>query len=483
METVNKPDVRRLAPAAQYVRMSTEHQRYSIEHQTLANAAYAIANGLEIVRTYADAGISGLTLDRRDGLKRLLADVLGGQANFSVILVYDVSRWGRFQDPDESAHYEYLCKAAGVRVAYCAELFANDGSLTSTLVKHLKRAMAAEFSRELSDKIVRAKDTLGRKGYWPGGNPGFGLRRCAVDHTGQRQLTLQAGEANALKGNRIVVVAGPANEVAIVRRIFRMFTTTETTPRLIARALNCDGVLSWRGGVWTESRVRRVLQNELYVGARLLGKTKTYLGQVERRSKQDWVRIAGACRPIIQCRSFEEAARRTVHLPRYSKESLLADLRRLLAEKGKLSFELIRRDPRTASPSVYRHRFGSLLNAYALIDYTMTPEQQRLTRSIAPHRPHGSQWNRLAISDDEIVSRLAALRREKGGLSLQLIEVTPGLPRRETLIRRFGSVQRAYELAGYSPGRRQQQCFERTRARSPDVRAAIASEGDYAPLE
>ena len=164
--------------AAQYVRMSTEHQRYSIEHQTLANTAYAVGKGFEIVQTYADAGISGLTLEKREGLKQLLADVLGGKASFSVILVYDVSRWGRFQDPDEGAHYEFICKAAGVRVAYCAELFENDGSLTSTLVKQLKRAMAAEYSRELSDRITRTKNGLGLKGFWMGGSPGYGLRRC-----------------------------------------------------------------------------------------------------------------------------------------------------------------------------------------------------------------------------------------------------------------------------------------------------------------
>jgi DNA invertase Pin-like site-specific DNA recombinase len=458
MAPIDRADASRLAQAAQYVRMSTEHQRYSIEHQTVANTAYALQKGLEIVRTYADAGISGLTLEKRDGLKQLLADVLGGSANFDVILVYDVSRWGRFQDPDESAHYEFICKAAGVRVEYCAELFENDGSLTSTLVKHLKRAMAAEFSRELSDKIIRAKDTLGRKGYWPGGNPGFGLRRCAVDSNSGRQLILQAGEANALKGNRIVVVAGPRDEVAVVRRIFRLFTSTATTPRAIAKTLNGEGVPSWSGGSWTESRVRRVLQNELYVGTRLLGKTRTHLGQVERCTEPTWVRVTRACRPIIRRQDFEEAARRTVHLPRYTRERLLDDLRMLWAEHGRLSFAVIKNDPRAASPSVYQHHFGSILNAYALVGYT-----------IAPFRNQTAPQNRLPISDDELLDRLSDLHRQNGRLSIQMIEVTPGLPRRETFIRRFGSVARAYELAGYIPGHRQKQCFERVGPRTPKV--------------
>src|SRR5689334_15572248 len=86
--------------AAQYVRMSTDYQRYSIENQAAVIAAYAQLHGLEIVRTYRDAGESGLKLKNRAGLIQLLDDVQSGWADFHHILVYDVSRWGRFQDTD-----------------------------------------------------------------------------------------------------------------------------------------------------------------------------------------------------------------------------------------------------------------------------------------------------------------------------------------------------------------------------------------------
>lgn len=88
--------------AAQYVRMSTEHQQYSTENQAAAIRAYAAQRGFEIVHTYADEGKSGLTLEGRDALRCLLDDVKNGRADFSAILVYDVSRWGRFQNADES---------------------------------------------------------------------------------------------------------------------------------------------------------------------------------------------------------------------------------------------------------------------------------------------------------------------------------------------------------------------------------------------
>ena len=97
-------------PAAQYIRMSTEHQRYSPDSQRAAIAAFAAYRGFQIVQTYQDAGKSGLTFDGRPALKALLADVLGGQQKFRAILVLDVSRWGRFQDTDQAAHYEFMCR-------------------------------------------------------------------------------------------------------------------------------------------------------------------------------------------------------------------------------------------------------------------------------------------------------------------------------------------------------------------------------------
>ncbi len=73
----NRPEIQRRA--AQYVRMSTEHQKYSIANQAAAIAEYAAARNISIVKTYDDAGKSGLRLERRQGLKRLLADVKDGQ--------------------------------------------------------------------------------------------------------------------------------------------------------------------------------------------------------------------------------------------------------------------------------------------------------------------------------------------------------------------------------------------------------------------
>ena len=91
--------------AAQYVRMSTEHQQYSTHNQSDKIREYADQRGIKIIKTYADEGKSGLSIGGRAALQQLIADVESERAEFKVILVYDVSRWGRFQDADESAYY------------------------------------------------------------------------------------------------------------------------------------------------------------------------------------------------------------------------------------------------------------------------------------------------------------------------------------------------------------------------------------------
>jgi DNA invertase Pin-like site-specific DNA recombinase len=169
-----------LVPAAQYLRMSTEHQQYSLENQSTAIQKYADNDGFEVVRTYSDAAKSGLVLRSRAGLRQLLQDVVVGTAPYKTILVYDVSRWGRFQDTDESGHYEFLCKSDGVPVHYCAETFANDGTLPSLIMKALKRTMAGEYSRELGVKVLAGQKRLARLGFKQGGVPGYGLRRMLV---------------------------------------------------------------------------------------------------------------------------------------------------------------------------------------------------------------------------------------------------------------------------------------------------------------
>src|SRR5260370_15793963 len=129
----------------------------------------------------------------------MIKDVQCGDVKLSSILVYDVSRWGRLQDADESAYYEYICRQAGVAVHYCAEQFENDGSPVSTIVKGVKRAMAGEYSRELSSKVFAGQRRLIELGYRQGGPAGYGLRRQLIDQNGLAQAELVRGEHKSIQ--------------------------------------------------------------------------------------------------------------------------------------------------------------------------------------------------------------------------------------------------------------------------------------------
>lgn len=242
--------------AAEYVRMSTEHQQYSTENQAAVIRRYAEERGFEIVRTYADEGKSGLQIEGRNELKRLLADVESGRANFKVVLIYDVSRWGRFQDPDESAYHELRCKLAGVSVHYCAEQFENDGSPVSNIIKSVKRMMAGEYSRELSVKVFAGQRRLIELGFRQGGAAGFGLRRQLVDHTGAAKGKLGRGEQKSLQTDRVILVAGPPAEVEVVRGIYHSFVEEGLPERRIAETLNERRIMTDLGRPWTRGAAK-----------------------------------------------------------------------------------------------------------------------------------------------------------------------------------------------------------------------------------
>ena len=230
-----------LIPAAQYLRMSTEHQQYSLENQSLAIRKYAELHGFDLVQTYTDTARSGVVLRLRTGLQQLLQDVVRGSSAYRAILVYDVSRWGRFQDTDESAHYEFLCKSAGVPVHYCAETFANDGSLPSLIMKALKRTMAGEYSRELGVKVFAGQKRLALLGFKQGGSPGYGLRRLLVSADRIPKQSLAVGERKSIATDRVILVPGPEHEIQVVKDIFRMLVSEKRTVYSIARELNRRG--------------------------------------------------------------------------------------------------------------------------------------------------------------------------------------------------------------------------------------------------
>ena len=380
--------------------MSTEHQQYSTENQHAAIQRYADERGLLIVRTFTDAGKSGLGIQGREALQELLKIVNGGTADFATILVYDVSRWGRFQDADEAAHYEFQCKRQHITVQYCAEHFPNDASPMSAVIKSLKRAMAGEYSRELSTKVFAGQCRLISLGYRQGGTAGYGLRRLLLDQHGQPKAILKRGERKSLQTERVILTPGPEHELNTVRRVYISFTRDQRTEAEIAKTLNEEGITNELGQHWTRGTIHELLTNEKYIGNNLYNRTSTKL-QAPRTSNPpaQWVRQNGAFTPIIEPETF--AAAQTLIQERdrhYTDEELLQFLRDLLLQRGSLSGIIIDEAEGMPSSTTYQHRFQGLVRAYTLIGYSPQHDYEYLRINRELRRQH-----------QELIAQLLAL--------------------------------------------------------------------------
>ncbi|MDG1286181.1 MAG: recombinase family protein [Rickettsiales bacterium] len=366
---VVKPDPTK---ASIYVRMSTDHQKYSTENQEDAIREYADKKNLEIIKVYADHGKSGLKIEGRDALKCLIDDVENKRAAYGAILVLDVTRWGRFQDADESAYYEYICRRAGIDVKYVAEQFENDGSPVATIVKGVKRAMAGEYSRELSGKVFAGQCRLIEKGYRQGGPAGYGLRRMLIDEDGLTKGILKSGQHKSFQTDRVILVPGPDEEIENVRWMYSAFIDEGMKESQIATELNRRAIKTDFGREWTRGTVHQILTNEKYIGNNVFNRTSNKLKKRHVENDPEmWVRAEGVFEAIVNTSDFytvqgilRERNRR------YSNEEMLEKLQRLQERNGWLSGVVIDEQEDMPSSGSYQSRFGSLIRAYKLIGYT-----------------------------------------------------------------------------------------------------------------
>lgn len=142
-------------------------------------------------------------------MQLLIAGIESGNTDFNLVLVYNVSRWGRFQDADESAYYEHFSKRKGIAVAYVAE-----------------------------------QCCLIKMGFRQGVPAGFGLRRVLIDQSGQVKGELRRGEHKSLQTDRVILIPGPDSEVATVNQIYHWLVERDLPLTEIVKRLNNQPVFT-----------------------------------------------------------------------------------------------------------------------------------------------------------------------------------------------------------------------------------------------
>jgi DNA invertase Pin-like site-specific DNA recombinase len=395
-----------LIPAARYLRMSTDRQQYSFLNQAELIAKFAERHGFYVTKTYEDPAKSGLSFRKRVGLQMLIKDVVSGLASYKAILVYDVSRWGRFQDIDEAAHYEFLCKAAGIPVHYCAEPFSNDLGLPNLIMKSLKRVMAGEYSRELGVRIFAAQKRLAALGYRQGGQAGYGLRRLLVSPDGKPKQSLAKGERKSIADDRVVQIPGPADEIACVHEIYRLFLEGETSFTAIARELDRREIRYPNRTTWNPWAVKNILTHPKYVGLNVYGRSSMRLNAPKSElPRSEWTICSGAFPPIIDPSKYEQVQNVIASYTRNrTNNHLLEDLKSILAKEGKLNSYSIRAHRGAASLTTYVSRFGSISHAIRQAGY-----QCRLTEE-ALQKDRNIQAIRAKLMDDIVLASAGRVR-------------------------------------------------------------------------
>lgn len=352
--------------AVMYVRMSTESQDYSTDHQRAEILEYAAAHQITVIREYVDDGKSGLDIKRRAGLSALMLAVQSTEPDFDQIIVYDVSRWGRFQDMDEAAYHEHTCRRAGIEVVYCGEKFVGDTGPYASLMKSMKRIMAAEYSRELSDKVFAAQARFVKMGFKQGGHAGYGLRRLAIKACGTPRAILEYGESKVAVTDRVLLVRGPDSEIVVVQKIYDLYLKERASEAGIARQLNSRGITTEFGRPWTQAMVNSILTNHKYCGALVYNRRTSRLSMPRRRNSADaWIVNSGGAPAIVSADLFTAAqAERARRQRRYTPGELITLLCDCHRRHGKVNATIIAADEAMPDPQLFVRAFGSLVHAY-----------------------------------------------------------------------------------------------------------------------
>ncbi len=328
-----------------YARRSTDRQEQSIGDQKRAVENWAEEQGLRLFEWDIDDAISGAAASGREAFLKMIEDAQQSNCPFRFILVYDVKRFGRL-DNDETGHYRYLLRKAGVEIIYVSENFSGDD--TDDLLRPVKQWQARQESKDLSKVTIRGLLTKSDGGWWMGGVPPYGYDLAYYDGSGKflmavrympsgsKQILNEHGEVERTltptdrpmvsKEDRARLVLSAPERVEAIRRMFSWYVDEGTGFKGIAARLNREGVPGpgRRSDKWAMTTIRELLINPTYAGdmvwnRRTMAKFHSIAGKhavqrpkvgrlaVEDNDEVDWIVTRDNHPPIVSRRVFQRA--------------------------------------------------------------------------------------------------------------------------------------------------------------------------------
>lgn len=298
--------------AIAYYRHSAEDkQENSVPIQRELIRKFAKDHGIKIIHEEADEGETGLIADRQ-GFQNLLQNwIMNDHApHFDFVLVRAVNRWGRFQNLNESAYYEFIVEQRGAKVIYVTQGMPAEETdpFLLSIQTFFERYIAADFSKKLSEMVFLGCMKVSEQGYSAGGMPCYGMARLLLDTNKNPVRILQKGEHKQISNERVTFTPLNDETTETVHSIFHMFVQEKLKLPHIAAALNKKGIPSASGGQWNSRKIVHILTNETYTGTRIYNKTWGKLHQKKRDNpRSEWVIRKDAFPAIVSRELYEEA--------------------------------------------------------------------------------------------------------------------------------------------------------------------------------
>ena len=268
---------------AAYCRVSTDKtdQLNSLETQKEFFLEYTKRTGDNLIKLYADEGISGTKIKNRKEFQRMLADAEKGL--FDMVVVKDISRFAR--NTVDLLQSVRRLKSLGIETQFLTANMTSMGN--SEFVLTIFGALAQEESANTSKRIKFGKKMNAEKGRVP--NIVFGYDKTIGDY-----FNLSINE----------------NEAMAIRQIFQWYTEEGYGGSKIANMLNERGIKTKRGNNWSQNSVCRILTNEIYTGKIINGKEEIadfLTGQRKEKDESEWLVTLRPELRIIEDEVFDKA--------------------------------------------------------------------------------------------------------------------------------------------------------------------------------
>jgi hypothetical protein len=145
-------------------------------------------------------------------------------------------------------------------------MFGSEINPITAMLKGMRRAMAAEDSRDLATKCRAGQHQVISRGYQMGHLPPLGYRRCSVSSDGQRRVLLEHGQRKVAATDRIEWVLAAGEEVELVNRICKLYTQAGLTFAELAAVGRGEGWRSHKGQPLSRSAIASLIRNEALTG-------------------------------------------------------------------------------------------------------------------------------------------------------------------------------------------------------------------------